>query len=57
MTRTRQPKKADPIFAVIKRLRRAELAIDAAGDAINPRSVTRSTRRWATNFMRRDRHS
>ena len=37
MTRTRHPKKADPIFAVIKRLRRAELAIDAAGDDQSPK--------------------
>jgi hypothetical protein len=32
MKRTRRPKKAGPIFAAIKRLRRAELAVDAAGD-------------------------
>ena len=31
MKRTRQPKKADPIFAAIERVRRAELACDAEG--------------------------
>lgn len=37
MTRSpRRPKKADPIFAIIKRLRRAELAVDAAGDDTSP---------------------
>jgi hypothetical protein len=37
MTRSsRRPKKADPIFAIIKRLRRAELAVDAAGDDQSP---------------------
>jgi hypothetical protein len=32
----RRPKKADPIFAVIERLRRAELALDATGDDQSP---------------------
>lgn len=35
MTHSRQPKKADPIFAAIERVRRAELACDAENSPLS----------------------